>query len=327
MIGHTVLSVANEKAGGIDKQTRGHRRQRLLSDVRRDWQLYLLALPGLAILFIYRYIPMGGLVIAFKDYSLRQGVWDSPWVGFEYFRFLFFQSPNFWQLLRNTLLINLYKLLLGFPAPIILALILNELRSLTFKKTLQTTLYLPHFVSWVVLGGIVIQFLSPNDGALNQIIRALGGEARYFLAEPSMFRGVVAVTHTLKTAGWGTIIYLAALSNVDPEQYDAATIDGASRLQQTWYVTLPGIAETIVFLLLLNVGQLLRVGFEQIYVLYNPAVYSTGDVIMTYVYRIGLGSGRFSLATAIGLFQSVVGAILLVSTNWLSKRLFDRSIW
>lgn len=299
----------------------------MLSDVKRDWQLYLLALPGLMILFIYRYIPMGGLIIAFKDYGLRRGIWDSPWVGLQYFRFIFFQHPDFWQIFRNTLLINLYKLLMGFPAPIILALILNELRSLTFKKTIQTTLYLPHFVSWVVLGGIVVQFLSPNDGVLNQIIRALGGEGRYFLAEPDQFRGVVAITHTLKTAGWGTIIYLAALSNVDPELYDASTIDGASRLQQTWHVTIPGIAETIVFLLLLNIGQLLQVGFEQIYVLYNPAVYSTGDVIMTYVYRVGLGSGRFSLTTAIGLFQSVVGAILLLGTNGLSKRLFDRSIW
>jgi putative aldouronate transport system permease protein len=302
-------------------------RSRVARDIWRDRYIYLLLLPGLIVFLIYRYLPMGGLLVAFKEFKFSQGIFGSEWVGFKYFDFIFFKHPDFYKILRNTLLINFYKLIFAFPIPIILALMLNELRSLNLKKFLQTSIYLPHFVSWVIFGGIIIHFLSPSHGVVNQIIALLGGQRIYFLGEPSMFRGIVVFTEILKESGWGAIIYLAALSGVDQQLYDAATIDGANRWQKTWSITIPSIASTIVFILLLSIGRLMRVGFEQIYVLYNPAVYSTGDVISTYVYRVGIGSFRISLTTAIGMFQSLVGFGLIVMANWASRKFLDRSIW
>lgn len=204
---------------------------------------------------------------------------------------------------------------------------LNEVTRSGIKRTVQTLIYLPHFVSWVIFGGIVIQFLSPQHGLFNQVLKAFGADPVFFLVQPKLFRSIIVVSSIWKDAGWGTIIYLAALSGIDPQLYDAAQVDGCSKLQKIWNVTLPGITATIVVMLLLNIGKLLNIGFEQIYVLYNPTVYETGDVISTYVYRVGIGGGRFSLTTAIGFFQSVIGLILISISNFTTRKLFGRSLW
>jgi putative aldouronate transport system permease protein len=299
----------------------------ILHRISIDKYLYFLLLPGIAWFFIYRYLPMFGLLIAFKEFSFSKGIFGSRWVGWENFRFLFYEHSDFYKIVRNTLLINIYRLFLGFPAPIIVALMINELRTFRYKKFIQSSIYLPHFVSWVIFGGIVIQFLSPSQGVVNELVKLLFGKPIYFMTDPKWFRGVVVVSDIWKTTGWGTIIYLAALSGVDVELYDAAKIDGANKWNEVWHVTLPSISETIVFILLLRVGRIMMIGFEQIYVLYNPMVYDVGDVISTYVYRIGIGNAQFSITTAIGLFQSFIGLFLIVLSNFLSRKLTGKSIW
>lgn len=293
----------------------------------RNRYLFLMMLPALVLLIVYRYIPMAGLVIAFKKFSFAKGIFGSDWVGLDNFIFLFTKHPQFLQLVWNTLAINLLKLMFYFPVPVILALLLNELKSARLKKWIQTTIYLPHFVSWVVFGSIIIQFLMPSTGIVNAIIKMFGSEPIFFLAEPKYFRGIVVITEIIKSAGWGTILYLAALTSINPELYEAASIDGASRWQKMRFVTLPGISGTIVVLLLLEIGRMMDVGFEQIYVLANTQVYSVGDVLSTYIYRIGVGQAQFSITTAIGLFQSVVGLILIASANFTCKKLFDKNLW
>ncbi|HOJ10354.1 MAG TPA: ABC transporter permease subunit [Clostridiales bacterium] len=289
--------------------------------------LYILAIPGLLLVFIFSYLPMGGLIIAFKDYKFLKGIFGSPWVGLENFKFIFTQFPDFYNIVFNTLIISVYKKIFITPFPIILALLINELRNLRYKKLVQTTIYLPHFVSWAIFGTIIIQFLSPEMGLINGVIKSLGFEPIYFLTESRYFRTIVVLSELLKESGWSTIIYLAAISNIDTETYNAAIIDGANRFQRAIYITVPGISDTIVFLFLLSLGQILNVSFDQIYVLLNPLVYDVGDIISTYVYRIGIGGAKFSLATAIGLFQSFVGMTLIITSNQLSKKLFDKSIW
>lgn len=301
--------------------------QLLLKDFKNHRYIYLLLLPGVIWFIIYRYLPMAGLIIAFKEFNFSRGILGGDWVGLKYFRFIFIESHAFYDILRNTLLINSYKLIFGFPVPIIIALMLNEVRSAKLKGFMQNSIYLPHFVSWVIFGGVILQFLSPSNGIVNEIIKLSGGEPVFFMTSTRYFRGIVVITDIWKTAGWNTIIYLAAITGIDNTLYEAAYIDGAKKLKQVWYVTLPSISETIAVLLLLNIGTLLSVGFEQIFVLYNPTVYSVGDVISTYVYRIGIGEARFSLTTAIGLFQSVVGLILISTSNFALKKLFDKNLW
>jgi putative aldouronate transport system permease protein len=284
-------------------------------------------LPGLALLIIYRYLPMAGLTIAFKDFSFGRGIFGSRWVGLDNFKFIFTRHPEFFHLVFNTLAVSVLKLLFYFPFPIFLAILLNELTFLPLKKYVQTVIYLPHFVSWVVFGSIIIQFLMPDTGIVNQIIRYFGGTQFFFMTEVSFFRPLVIISEIWKSAGWGSIIYLAALSSINPEFYEAATLDGVSRWQKIWHINLPCIADTIVVLLLLEIGRLMDVGFEQIYVLANPTVYSVGDVLSTYIYRIGIGGAKFSITTAIGLFQSFVGLILILSANFTCKKLFDKNIW
>ncbi|UQZ86347.1 putative multiple-sugar transport system permease YteP [Paenibacillus konkukensis] len=288
--------------------------------------LYALLLPGLLWYFIFRYLPMYGVLIAFKDYNFSKGIWGSPWVGLKHFEFLF-GSEDFYSIVRNTLVINLYELLFAFPVPVILALLLNEMKSLLFKRTIQTVVYFPHFLSWVVFGGIIIQLLSPNEGLVNNMLRAFGMEPVFFLSKSEYFRPVIVLSSILKESGWGAIIYLAALSSIDTEQYEAATIDGANRYQKLIYITLPGIRNTVLIMLILKVGYLLDVGFEQIYILYNPSVYDVGDVLSTYIYRIGLQSAQFSITAAIGLFQSVIGFILIWTTNRIAKKYSEVSLW
>jgi putative aldouronate transport system permease protein len=269
---------------------------------------------------------MYGVVIAFKDFKFSEGILGSAWVGLKHFQYLFSMS-DFYNIVRNTITINLWNLLFGFTAPIILALIMNEVYSLKFKKAVQLAVYFPHFLSWVVFGGIIINMLNPSQGMINMAIKALGGKPVHFLAQSKYFVGIVVITSIIKEAGWGTIVYLAALAGVDMDQYEAAVIDGANRWQKLIYITLPGISSTIIIMLILRVGYLLDVGFEQIYVLYNPSVYSVGDVISTYIYRMGLQNMQFSLTTAIGLFQGAINFALIFTTNTLAKRFSDVSIW
>jgi len=300
------------------------RRLRLILNNRA---LYLMIFLGFAFMIVFRYLPMGGLIIAFKKYSFRKGIFGSDWVGLKQFEFIFTQNPDFYNVVRNTLVINLLKLLFYFPAPIILALMINELRSVRLKRVIQTSVYLPHFVSWVVFGTIVIQFLSPTSGVVNQIIKAFGGEPIFFMQDSKYFWGIVVVSEIWKSAGWGTIMYLSALTSIDQEQYQAAKIDGANGLQMTLHISIPGISDTIVVLLLLQIGQLMDVGFEQIYVLARPIVYDVGDVLSTYIYRVGVGQAQFSMTAAIGLFQSFVGLTLVVLANAACKKLFDKNLW
>lgn len=299
----------------------------VIKELKKNKYLYLFLLPCVVYFIVYRYLPMVGLVIAFKEFNFAKGIWGGEWVGLKYFRFIFTEHKEFYSILRNTLLINLYKLIFGFPVPIIIALMINEVKNIKLKKLVQSSVYLPYFVSWVVFGGIIMQFLSPSTGIVNEIIRFFGGQPIFFMTEEKYFRSIVVISDIWKTAGWNTIIYLAAITSLDQNLYEAAYIDGANKFRQIWHITIPGISETMVVLLLLNIGTLLAVGFEQIYVLYNPTVYSVGDVISTYVYRVGIGKGRFSLTTAIGLFQSVVGLVLISVSNFTVKKLFDKSLW
>lgn len=278
-------------------------------------------------MFLFRYLPMGGLVIAFKNYSISKGIYKSSWCGWENFKFIFTQNPDFYSIVRNTLEINLLRLFIGFPMPIILALMINEVKKDTLKKFIQTSVYLPYFVSWVVFGGIVMQFLSPSTGIVNKIIELFGGKSIPFMQEEKYFKPIVVFSDIWKNAGWGTILYLSALTAIDQEIYDAAKIDGAGRLQTIIHISIPGISSTIVVLLLLQIGSIMDVGFEQIYVLCKPILYGVGDVISTYVYRVGIGNAQFSMTAAIGLFQSIIGLILITIANLACKKLFEKSLW
>ncbi len=300
--------------------------QWLRREIRQHGLLYLMVLPGIIFFLIFRYFPMYGAVIAFKDYQVLQGFTGSEWVGFKHFRTIF-SSPFFYNVLGNTLLISLYKLLFGLPAAVLLALLLNEVRIAWFKRLVQTVTYLPHFLSWVVVFGVLMATLSPSSGLLNKGLVALGGQPINFLASPQWFRSVLVLSDIWKDLGWSTIIYLAALTGISPTLYEAAVVDGASRLQRIRYITLPGILPVIVLVTLLRIGSLLSAGFEQVFVLYNPSVYSVADIIDTWVYRQGIQGFQFSVAAAVGLFKGAVGALLLIAANWLSKRFAGTGIW
>jgi putative aldouronate transport system permease protein len=269
---------------------------------------------------------MYGIVIAFKDYNIFKGIADSPWAGFKYFR-QFFNSIFFWRLIRNTFLISFYGLIFCFPAPILLALLFNELKNGLFKKSVQTISYLPHFISTVIIVSMFVQFLAPRAGLINNIIELFGGRRVYFLGDPKYFRSLYTIMGIWRGVGWGTIIYLAALTGISPELYEAAIIDGCNRFQQTLHVTLPGIASTIIIMLIFRVGELLSVGSESIILMYNPAIYETADVISTYVYRRGLIDAEYSFGAAVGLFNAVIGLALIGTTNALAKRYSDTSLW
>lgn len=288
--------------------------------------LYFMLLPGLIWYIVYRYMPMGGLVMAFKDFNFKRGIWGSDWVGLKYFEMIFFRNPDFWRILRNTILINLYKLIFGFPIPIVLAIMISEIRSKKLQRIIQTSVYLPHFVSWVVFGSIVIQFLALT-GTVNNILERLGFQRIYFMTKPKYFRSILVVSDIWKTMGWNSIVFLAAITGVDPSLYEAATMDGCGYFQKIIYITIPCISETIIIMLLLTIGRLMEANFDQVYVMYNSVVMDVGDVISTYVYRVGIGKSRFSLATAVGLFQSIVGLILIGTANATTRKLFDKSIW
>lgn len=290
------------------------------------WDLYLLMVPGILFFIIYKYVPMWGIIIAFQDYSVFAGIRGSEWVGLKHFERMF-QAEEFYRIFSNTLLISLYKLFWGFPAPIIVALMLNELRHMMYKRTIQTIIYLPHFLSWVIVGGIMMNLLSPSTGIINTFIQFLGFEPIYFIADDSWFRTVLVTSDLWKSVGWGTILYLAALAGINPQLYEAARVDGANKWQQTWHITLPSLLPTIVILFILQMGNILEVGFEQVFILLNPLVYNVGDVFETYVYRVGVTQGQFSYTTAVGLFKSVIALIMVVMANRIAKKLGQNGLW
>lgn len=270
-------------------------------------------------------MPLYGVVIAFKNYNIGKGVWGSPWVGFKWFH-KFLTDPYFWKLVRNTLLLNIYGLLWGFPVPIILAVMLNEVSGRRFKRMIQTVSYLPHFISTIVVCGMIVNFLS-TDGVINHIVSALGFGKIQFLMQPKYFRTIFTAAGIWQSCGWTSIIYLSALTGVDQEILEAAMIDGANRWQKIRHVTIPAITPTISIMLIMQLGKLMTLGYEKILLLYNGSTYETADIISTYVYRRGILNNDFSYATAVGLFQSVVGVILLVISNQVSKKLSDTSLW
>ncbi|MDF2961603.1 MAG: binding-protein-dependent transport system inner rane component [Paenibacillus sp.] len=293
---------------------------------RNNLDMYVLLVPGLLFLLLFKYTPMYGILIAFQEFNIFDGISGSKWVGLEQFQKLM-RSDEFIQVFSNTLLISFYKIALLFPIPIAVALLLNEVRRMFFKRTVQTIIYLPHFLSWVIISGLFINILSPSGGLVNQFLQWLGAEPVSFLLDNAFFRSVVVFTAGWKETGWNAIIFIAAIAGIEQEQYEAAAIDGAGRIKQMFYITLPGIMPTIVLMFILRIGHLLDAGTEQILTMYNPVVYQTGDVIGTYVYRMGLGKMDYSFSTAVGLFNSVVGFLLIVFGNMLSKKLLNRSIW
>ncbi|MCU6793773.1 ABC transporter permease subunit [Paenibacillus sp. WQ 127069] len=287
---------------------------------------YLMLAPLIVYYLIFEYGPLYGVQIAFKDYMLRQGIWGSPWVGWKHFQYMFTLSPDFYKILSNTVIISLYQIVFGFPAPIILALLFNELRLKMFKRISQTISYLPHFLSWVVLGGMLITILSPTTGAVNILLGWFGIEPIYFLGDPKYFRFTLVLSSIWKEIGWGTIIYLAALAGIDLHLYEAARIDGANRWKQTIHITLPSIMYIIAILFIFKTGSILSAGFDQIFNLYNPAVYSVADILDTYVYRVGLTQLQYSFTTAVGLFKNIVAFSMVMMTNYIVKKMGQEGI-
>ncbi|NQX68357.1 sugar ABC transporter permease [Paenibacillus alba] len=295
--------------------------------LKQDKYLYSMLLPVIGFYVLFKYVPMIGEIIAFKNYRFVDGIFGSQWVGFKHFQMLF-ESLDFWRILRNTLVLNLYSLVFGFPVPIILALLLNEVRREWYKRIVQNLLYVPHFISWAVLGGIVIAMLSPSTGIVNLILKKLsGGESVYFMADSFWWPFVYTLSGIWREAGWGTILYLAAMATIDPQLYEASKMDGAGRIRQIWHITLPGIRGTMAILLILRIGQMMDVGLEQTLVLQNNSVLDVADVISTYVYRVGLQNMDYSYTTAIGLFQSVISLILVVGVNRLIRISGERGLW
>ena len=327
------MELSNMKGSAVVKQ---EQKTKPLSNKKRESQFHLywkykyltlMFIPAIIYFLVFKYAPIYGIQIAFKSYRFRDGIFGSPWIGLENFRHLF-GIASFWQVFGNTLIISFYNLLIGFPAPIILALLLNEIRLERFKKTVQTISYLPHFVSWVVLGGLFVQFLSPSLGPVNGLLKALGKDPIFFLADPKWFRTVLIATSVWKGVGWGSIIYLASLAGINPELYEAAEVDGANRLRKMFHITLPGLTPVITIMLIFAAGGLIHDNFDQIYnLLISPTVYQVGDVLSTYTYRMGLVNMEYSFSTAVGLFTNIIALILILITNTVSKRINEYGIW
>jgi len=292
----------------------------------RNWQLYALASPVIAYFLIFKYVPMYGVQIAFKEFMATLGIWGSPWIGFDHFE-RFFNSYYFERLIWNTLEIGLYELVVGFPVPIILALMINEVRNNKFKKTVQTVTYAPHFLSTIVMVGMIFIFLSPADGIVNRIIAWFGGESVSFMTEPEWFKSIYVLSGVWQQMGWSSIIYIAALAGIDPSLHEAARVDGASRLQRIWHVNLPGIAPTIVILLILNVGNIMAVGYEKILLMQNDLNLEASDVISTYVYRSGILDAQYSFSAAVDLFNAAINCVLLVLVNYAARKIGKTSLW
>lgn len=298
----------------------------ILGQIKRDRIFLLLLAPTMIFYVMFRYVPMFGITISFMDYNLFKGIAGSPWVGLKYYR-MFFENPDARIIIKNTVLLGFYKLLFGFPAPIVLALMLNEVRSMLFKRFVQTVSYMPYFLSIVVVASMIDMFLSPSTGWLNHALQRMGFPAVNFLQEPGWFRTIFVSSEIWQQVGWGSIIYLAAVTTIDPQLYEAARMDGAGRMKQIWHVTLPGLATTVAIMFLMQVGQILEISFEKVFLLSNAATYDTSDIISTYVYRIGLLQGNFSYGAAIDLFMGVIGFVLVYASNRISRRFSETSLW
>lgn len=293
---------------------------------RNMWQLYLLALIPFSLILVFNYFPMGGIVIAFKDFSVRRGIWGSEWVGFKYFEQLFFM-PIFPTILKNTVILSLYSLLVGFPFPIILALAFNELQNARVKKIMQTITFAPYFISTVVVISILFQIFSYRFGVINEFINLFGGESIDFMGEASFFRPAYVWSGVWQGAGYSAVLYIAALSGVDVSLYEAASIDGASKLQKMWHIDLPGIRPTIIITLILNAGNILSVGFEKVFLMQNAVNYNVSEVISTYVYKVGIEQAQYSFSTAVGLFNAVVNCAILLLVNWICSKVSDTGLF
>lgn len=298
----------------------------LKNRILRNWELYLMFLPVLIFFLVFHYGPMYGVQIAFKKFSPVKGIMGSPWRGFYYFE-KFFNSYQFTELIGNTLILSLYQMIVSFPMPILLALMVNELRSERMKKTVQTVTYAPHFISTVVMCSMITLFLSPTSGVINSFIELAGGESIYFLGKPEYFKTIYVLSGVWQNTGWNSIVYIAALSGIDPMLHEAATIDGASRMQRIWHVNLPGILPTAIILLIMNCGKLMSIGFEKVFLLMNDLNRSSAEIISTYVYQRGLLDRDYSYASAVGLFNSVVNLIMLLSVNAISRKVTETSLW
>lgn len=301
------------------------KRSILFREIFKNKYIYLMLLPVISYFIIFNYLPMYGIIIAFKDFRAGFGIIKSPWVGFKHFE-TFFGSYYCWRIIRNTFLLNFYDLIFAFPAPIILAVLLNELRSERYKKVVQTVSYLPHFISTVVAVGFVGTFFS-QDGIINNLLLTLGFERVNFIFEPQWFRPLYIGSGIWQGIGWGSIIYLAAISGIDPQLYETATIDGAGRFAKIFHITIPSIVPTIIILLIFRVGDMMSVGFEKVFLMYNPATYVTADVISTFVYRSGFGNAQYSYSTAIGLFNTIIDFILLILANYSARKISENSLW
>lgn len=296
------------------------------SVIKANYQIYVLLIPAILFFAIFCYGPMYGIIIAFKDYNTGLGIMSSPWVGLKHFK-RFIDMPVFWNVLKNTLLLSLYHLAVNFPIPIVVALMINEVKEGIFKKTLQTVIYAPHFISTVIICSMITLFLSPSAGFVNKMMEALGGDAVNFMSNPDYFKHIYVWSNTWQHTGWSSIIYVAALSGVDMSLHESASIDGAGRLQRIWHINLPSLRPTIVIQLILCCGSILVSDFEKVLILQKPAIMETADVLSTYVYRIGIQQAQFSLSTAIGLFNSIFNFIFLIFTNFACRKIGDTSLW
>ncbi|RAV14411.1 ABC transporter permease [Paenibacillus contaminans] len=298
----------------------------MMSAIRKYWPLHAMILPGFLIVLIYSYGPMFGLMIAFKKFMPSKGIWGSPWVGWDNFQFIL-SLPDTSQIIRNTIIIAVMKMIAGLVVPITISLLLNEVRKALFKRTIQTLIYLPHFLSWIILGGILIDLLSPSQGIVNKVLGLFGVEPIFFLGDNRWFRFTLVTSDVWKEFGFSTIVYLAALTSINPALYEAAEIDGANRWRQTWHITLPGMLPIIVLLGTLSLGNVLNAGFDQVFNLYSTPVYETGDIIDTFVYRIGIQKAQYGIATAIGLFKSVVSLVFISVSYILAYRFANYRIF
>ena len=310
----------------LDKKTFASRMTATFKHMKRDRQLLILFIPCVIFYIIFRYGPLYGLIIAFKDYSVFQGIMGSDWVGLKHFT-KFFSSNDFMLLFKNTLTIGFYALIFGFPFPIILAILLNEIRVKWFKKSIQTFTYLPAFLSVVIICSMVIDFLSPSRGIINKIITAFGFESIYFLIKPEWFRTIYVVSDIWATMGYEAIIYLAAIAGISPTLYEAARVDGCSRLKSMWHITFPSILPTVLIMFILKTGSMIRVGYEKVLLLYTPTTYEVADVFSTYVYRKGILETNYSYAAAVGMFEALIAMVMLLTANYISRKLGGRGVW
>ena len=317
--------MARVKTAGAGAVSYG-KKETLLSYMKRHKWMYLLMLPGIIYFVIFKYVPMAGLVISFQNYSPYLGILGSEWVGLEHFK-TFFMNPDFKMLLVNTFSISILNLVFFFPMPIILALLLNEIKNKFMKKSIQTMIYIPHFISMVIVASITFTLLNTDSGVINQIIYSLTGNKLEFLSDPKYFRWIIVIQNIWKETGWGMIIFLAALAGVDTQLYEAAQVDGAGKLRQVWHVTLPAIKSTIIIMLIMKVGTLPNTGFEQIFLMKNSLNSSVAEVFDTYVYTLGITQGAFSYSTAVGMFKSVVATVMVLTTNWICKKCGETGLY